>query len=128
MNFSQLIYIFIIAAGSVLGANLRFIMLSKFSSINLSKSKRLLFINLVASLILGISLSSSNAINSQIHREIFILFLIGFSGSLSTFSSFINDLFNLSIKKKYKDAAIIILLSLFLGLISISFGLFLGNF
>ena len=128
MNFSQLIYIFIIAAGSVLGANLRFIMLSKFSSINLNKSKRLLFINLVASLILGISLSSSNAINSQIHREIFILFLIGFSGSLSTFSSFINDLFNLSIKKKYKDAAIIILLSLFLGLISISFGLFLGNF
>ena len=128
MNFSQLIYFFIIAAGSVLGANLRFIMLSKFSSINLNKSKRLLFINLVASLILGISLSSSNAINSQIHREIFILFLIGFSGSLSTFSSFINDLFNLSIKKKYKDAAIIILLSLFLGLISISFGLFLGNF
>ena len=128
MNFSQLIYIFIIAAGSVLGANLRFIMLSKFSSINLNKSKRLLFINLVASLILGISLSSSNAINSQIHREIFILFLIGFSGSLSTFSSFINDLFNLSIKKKYKDAAIIILLSLFLGLISISFGLFLGSF
>ena len=128
MNFSQLIYIFIIAAGSVLGANLRFIMLSKFSSINLNKSKRLLFINLVASLILGISLSSSNAINSQIHREIFILFLIGFSGSLSTFSSFINDLFNLSIKKKYKDAAIIILLSLFLGLISISFGLFLGDF
>ena len=128
MNFSQLIYLFIIAAGSVLGANLRFIMLSKFSSINLNKSKRLLFINLVASLILGISLSSSNAINSQIHREIFILFLIGFSGSLSTFSSFINDLFNLSIKKKYKDAAIIILLSLFLGLISISFGLFLGNF
>ena len=128
MNFSQLIYFFIIAAGSVLGANLRFIMLSKFSSINLNKSKRLLFINLLASLILGISLSSSNAINSQIHREIFILFLIGFSGSLSTFSSFINDLFNLSIKKKYKDAAIIILLSLFLGLISISFGLFLGNF
>ena len=128
MNFSQLIYIFIIAAGSVLGANLRFIMLSKFSSINLSKSKRLLLINLVASLILGISLSSSNAINSQIHREIFILFLIGFSGSLSTFSSFINDLFNLSIKRKYKDAAIIILLSLFLGLISVSFGLFLGNF
>ena len=128
MNFSQLIYIFIIAAGSVLGANLRFIMLSKFSSINLNKSKRLLFINLVASFILGISLSSSNAINSQIHRETFILFLIGFSGSLSTFSSFINDLFNLSIKKKYKDAAIIILLSLFLGLISISFGLFLGNF
>ena len=128
MNFSQLIYIFIIAAGSVLGANLRFIMLSKFSSINLNKSKRLLFINLVASLILGISLSSSNAINSQIHREIFILFLIGFSGSLSTFSSFINDLFNLSIKRKYKDAAIIILLSLFLGLISISFGLFLGSF
>ena len=128
MNFSQLIYLFIIAVGSVLGANLRFIMLSKFSSINLNKSKRLLFINLVASLILGISLSSSNAINSQIHREIFILFLIGFSGSLSTFSSFINDLFNLSIKKKYKDAAIIILLSLFLGLISISFGLFLGSF
>ena len=128
MNFSQLNYLFIIAAGSLLGANLRFIMLNKFSSINLNKSKRLLFINLLASLILGISLSFNNAINSQIYRETFILFFIGFSGSLSTFSSFINDLFNLSIKKKYKDAAIIIILSLFLGLISVSFGLFLGNF
>ena len=95
MNFSQLIYLFIIAAGPVLGANLRFIMLNKFSSINLNKSKRLLFINLVASLILGISLSSNNAINSQIHRETFILFLIGFSGSLSTFSSFILSLIHI---------------------------------
>ena len=128
MNFSQLIYIFIIAAGSVLGSNLRFIMLSKFSSINLNKSKRLLFINLVASLILGISLSSNNAINSQIHRETFILFLIGFSGSLSTFSSFINHLFKLSIRRKYKDISIIIFSSVFLGLLAISLGLLVFNF
>ena len=127
MNISPLIHFSTISAGSLLGANLRYILLSRFCSIKLSKSRRLLLVNLIASAILGTSLSFNNS-DLKIYRELIILFLIGFAGSLSTFSSFINDLFILSIKRKYKDISIIIFLSVFLGLLSISFGLLVANF
>ena len=128
MNISPLIDLSTISTGSLLGANLRYIWITRFSSIKLNKSKRLLLVNFIASLILGISLSLNNNGDLKIYRELIILFLIGFAGSLSTFSSFINDLFKLSIKRKYKDILIIIFLSVFLGLLSISLGLLVVNF
>ena len=128
MNISPLIDFSALSTGSLLGANLRYILITRLCLIKLSKSKRLLLVNLIASVILGISLSLNNNTDLNIYRELIILFLIGFSGSLSTFSSFINDLLILSIKKKYKDISIIIFLSVFLGLLSISLGLLVVNF
>ena len=128
MNISPLIDFSAISTGSLLGANLRYCLITKFCSIKLSKSRRLLLVNLIASVILGASLSLNNKSDIKIYRELVILFLFGFAGSLSTFSSFINDLFKLSIKRKYKDISIIIFLSLFLGLLSISLGLLVVNF
>ena len=128
MNISPLIHFSVISTGSLLGANLRYFLITKFCSIKLSKSRRLLLVNLIASVILGASLSLNNNSDLKIYRELVILFLFGFAGSLSTFSSFINDLFKLSIKEKYKDISIIIFLSIFLGLLSISFGLLVVNF
>lgn len=128
MNISPIIYFSTISVGSLLGANLRHIFITKFGSIKLNISRRLLLINLFASLILGVSLSLNNDNDLKIHTELINLFLIGFAGSFSTFSSFINDLFNLSIKSKYKDIILIIFLSIFLGLISISLGLLVGSF
>ena len=127
MNISPLIRFSAISTGSLLGANLRYIFMTRFCSIKLNKSRRLLFVNLIASVILGASLSMNNS-DLKIYRELVILFLFGFAGSLSTFSSFINDLFKLSIKRKYKDISIIIFLSVFLGLLSISLGLLVVNF
>jgi len=127
MNISPLIHFSIISIGSLLGANLRYILITRFCSIKLRKSRRILLVNLIASLILGASLSLNNS-DLKIYRELVILFLIGFAGSLSTFSSFINDLFKLSIKRKYKDISIIIFLSVFFGLLSISLGLLIMNF
>ena len=127
MSDSQFIYFSIISIGSILGANLRYLILTRLGSIKLNQRKRLLLINSTASIILGISLSLNNY-NNILFREFIILFLIGFAGSLSTFSTFINDLFKLSIKRKYKDIAIIIFSFVFLGLISISIGLLVGNF
>ena len=127
MSDSQFIYLSIISIGSILGANLRYLILTRLGSIKLNQRKRLLLINSTASIILGISLSLNNY-NNILFREFIILFLIGFAGSLSTFSTFINDLFKLSIKRKYKDIAIIIFSCVFLGLISISIGLLVGNF
>jgi len=127
MSDSQFIYFSIISIGSILGANLRYLILTRLGSIKLNQRKRLLLINSTASIILGISLSLNNY-NNILFREFIILFLIGFAGSLSTFSTFINDLFKLSIKRKYKDMTIIIFLSIFLGLLSILLGLLFGNF
>ncbi len=128
MNISPLIHFSTISVGSLLGANLRYILINRFCSIKLSQSIRLLLVNLISSVILGVSLSLNNNSYLKIDRELIILFLIGFSGSLSTFSSFINDLFKLSIKRKYKNISIIIFLSIFLGLLSISLGLLVMNF
>ena len=127
MSDFQFIYFSIISIGSILGANLRYLILTRLGSIKLNQRKRLLLINSTASIILGISLSLNNY-NNILFREFIILFLIGFAGSLSTFSTFINDLFKLSIKRKYKDIAIIIFSCVFLGLISILIGLLVGNF
>ncbi len=128
MNIFPLIHFSAISTGSLLGANLRYILMTRFCSIKLSKSKRLLLVNLIASVILGASLSLNNNSNLKIYRELVILFIFGFAGSLSTFSSLINDLFKLSIKRKYKDISIIIFSSIFLGLLAISLGLLIVNF
>jgi len=128
MNISQLINLSIISVGSLFGANLRYIFLTKFHSIRLNKRSRLVLINSIASIILGLALSLNDESNSRMYGELIILFLIGFSASLSTFSSFINDLFKLSIKKRYKDVLIIIFLSISLGLLCILLGLLLGSF
>ena len=128
MNISLLIDFFTISTGSLLGANLRYILITRFCSIKLSKSGRLLLVNLIASVILGAALSLNNKSDIKIYRELVVLFLFGFAGSLSTFSSFIYDLFKLSINRKYKDISIIIFLSVFLGLLSISLGLLVVNF
>ena len=128
MNIPPLIHFSAISAGSLLGANLRYFLINKFCSINLSKSRRLLLVNLIASVILGASLSLNNNSELKFYREFVILFLYGVAGSLSTFSSFINDLFKLSIKRKYKDISIIIFSSVFLGLLAISLGLLVVNF
>ena len=127
MNEAQFIYFSIISIGSILGANLRHLILTRLGSKKLNNRRRLLLINSIASMILGISISLNNY-NNILYREFIILFLIGFAGSLSTFSTFIHDLFKLSIKRKYKDITIIIFSSVFLGLISILIGLFVGNF
>tara|TARA_Y100000589_G_scaffold165907_1_gene157891 strand:- start:191 stop:574 length:384 start_codon:yes stop_codon:yes gene_type:complete len=127
MNEPQFIYFSIISIGSIVGANLRYLILTRYGSIKLNNRSRLLLINSIASIILGISLSLENY-NNILYREFIILFLIGFAGSLSTFSTFMHDLFKLSIKRKYKDITIIIFSSVFLGLISILIGLFVGNF
>ena len=127
MNISPLIYFSIISIGSLLGANIRYLLITRFCLIKLRKSRRILLVNLIASVILGASLSLNNDSDLKIYREFVILFLFGFAGSLSTFSSFINDLFKLSIKRKYKDILIIIFLSVFLGLLAISLGLLVFN-
>ena len=112
----------LISFGAALGANLRFLMIKKISLFGENKSLRVLLVNLVASFVIGLFMPIVQNNNLSFHQNLIFLFLIGFIGSLSTFSTFINDLYKLTIKKKFKYSITLIFLSISLGLIFIYLG------
>jgi len=127
MKFPQLINILVISFGSLIGANMRYFMLMKFEYIKLNKVNRILLINIISCFILGLNWPLFVHENNDFVQELLILFLFGFIGSLSTFSTFIYDLFELFSKRKIQVGIIVTFLSIFLGLILMSFGFYLGN-
>ena len=56
-----------------------------------------------------------------------LFFSIGFLGSLSTFSTFISDLFELCIQFKFDKALKSFFISITLGIVAFAFGWLLGN-
>ena len=128
MKFPQLFNILVISFGSLIGANMRYVMLMKFEYIKLNKVNRILIINIISCFILGLNWPLFVHENNHFVQELLILFLFGFIGSLSTFSTFIYDLFELFSKRKIQVGIIITFLSIFLGLILMSFGFYLGTF
>tara|TARA_Y100000589_G_scaffold315553_1_gene339236 strand:+ start:1258 stop:1644 length:387 start_codon:yes stop_codon:yes gene_type:complete len=128
MKVPQLINILVISFGSLIGANMRYVMLMKFEYIKLNKVNRILIINIISCFILGLNWPLFVHENNHFVQELLILFLFGFIGSLSTFSTFIYDLFELFSKRKIQVGIIITFLSIFLGLILMSFGFYLGTF
>ena len=127
MKFPQLFNILVISFGSLIGANMRYVMLMKFEYIKLNKVNRILIINIISCFILGLNWPLFVHENNHFVQELLILFLFGFIGSLSTFSTFIYDLFELFSKRKIQVGIIVTFLSIFLGLILMSFGFYLGN-
>ena len=128
MKFPQLFNILVISFGSLIGANMRYVMLMKFEYIKLNKVNRILLINIISCFILGLNWPLFVHENNDFVQELLILFLFGFIGSLSTFSTFIYDLFELFSKRKIQVGIIVTFLSIFLGLILMSFGFYLGTF
>tara|TARA_Y100001978_G_scaffold33801_1_gene29580 strand:+ start:665 stop:1051 length:387 start_codon:yes stop_codon:yes gene_type:complete len=128
MKVPQLINILVISFGSLIGANMRYVMLMKFEYIKLNKVNRILIINIISCFILGLNWPLFVHENNHFVQELLILFLFGFIGSLSTFSTFIYDLFELFSKRKIQVGIIVTFLSIFLGLILMSFGFYLGTF
>jgi len=120
--------IFLVSFGAALGANTRFLIYKKFEKLNISKYYNILLINTFASFLLGlmISILSKNS-HYDFSYKIILFFSIGFLGSLSTFSSFIYDLFDSFLKLKFFSALKLFFLSLSLGIISLAFGVLIGN-
>lgn len=127
MIIDQFTNITIISLGSVLGANIRLFLIKKFQPIQITKSKRILIVNLIASLILGFYSHLFIEYNLQNNNQMLILFLIGFIGSLSTFSSFIYCIFKLSLKRQFKNVIKLIISSIFFCVIFFFIGTILGN-
>ena len=120
--------VLLITFGAVLGANTRFIIYQKLEKINLSNNHIILVINTFSSFLLGLFLSFSSKIDSftySYQSELF--FSIGLLGSLSTFSTFIYDLYNLFIKLEFYRALRLFTISLTLGILSFAAGFLIRN-
>ena len=87
----------IILVGSTFGLILRIFIQNNFKKKLVFDIQNTSIVNFIASFFLGI-LVAFNFIN----KDILLLFYSGFLGSLSTFSSFIYQLFNLYMKGKFQ--------------------------
>ena len=120
--------IFFISLGAILGANTRFKIHCELEKLNIRKDFLILVINTFASFFLGLFLSIIEQLGSISYSyQLIAFFSIGFLGSLSTFSSFVCDLFDLCLQLKFARALKLFLISLSFGIIAFTFGLLLGN-
>ena len=117
-----------ISFGALLGANTRFYIYTKLHKYNLSNELIILIINIFSSFCLGLCMSIMPHISSfKFSYQLGLFFSVGFLGSLSTFSTFINDLFNLFSKSEFFQAFKLFFLSMTIGIISLALGFLLGN-
>ena len=85
-----------ILAGSTLGLILRIFIKYVFGKEKIFISNTILIVNVLASLFLGIFVSLNIT-----NKNLILFFYVGFLGCLSTFSSFIYQLFQLIHERKY---------------------------
>ena len=120
--------ILFVSIGAILGANSRFRIHNKLAKLNLNKYFFNLIINTFASFCLGLFLSLVEQFGAfTYYYQLVLFFSIGFSGSLSTFSSFVYDLFYLCLQLKFFRALKLFFISVSVGIIAFAFGFFLGN-
>ena len=120
--------ILLVSFGSFLGANLRFLIYNKFKQLNLSSDFSILIINTFSSFLLGFFVSILPTISAyNFSNQLVLFFSIGFLGSLSTFSTFVYDLFEFSLQLKFYRALKLFLISLPLGILALVIGVFWAN-
>ena len=118
--------IFFVSLGSILGANIRYKFHNKLEKLRLRKGYLVLTINTFASFLLGLFLSIIDKFNPFIYSyQLVLFFSIGFLGSLSTFSSFVYELFDLCMQFNFLRALNLFMISVSFGIISFAFGCFL---
>ena len=121
MDIIQLLKIFLIALGAIIGANIRYFFLRKLEILKYSEY-RLLTINLISSFILGLLFPFFIKTNLKIEEELIFLFLFSFIGSLSSFSTFISDFYMLILNNNFKRSTLLIFFSIVLGILFFNFG------
>ena len=124
-NFQDIL---LVSIGAVFGANSRFIIYQKLKEININENFIILLINISSSFLLGLFISVfSKLVFFNFSSQIVLFFLIGFLGSLSTFSTFVYDLFDSFLKHKFFLALKLFALSFSLGTFALVFGSMLAN-
>ena len=115
--------VLLITSGAILGANIRFFIYKRLEKINLSKNFIILLINAFSSFLLGLFLSIFSHTNTlDYSHQLGLFFSIGLLGSLSTFSTFIYDLFELILQLKFYRAFKLFSISLISGILFFAFG------
>lgn len=122
------INIILISFGGILGTNIRYIFITRFKSKLINQKVKVLFLNLISSFILGLSYNSLLNFNLSSDSKFLYSFLFSFIGSLSTFSTFVYDMYKLALNKKYKNLIILVLTSIILGLFFFCAGYFYLNY
>ena len=122
------INIILISFGGILGTNIRYIFITRFKSKLINQKVKVLFLNLISSFILGLSYNSLLNFNLSSDSKFLYSFLFSFIGSLSTFSTFVYDMYKLVLNKKYKNLIILVLTSIILGLLFFCTGFFYLNY
>ena len=121
MDIIQLLKIFLIALGAIIGANIRYFFLRKLEILKYSEY-RLLTINLFSSFILGLLFPFFIKTNLKIEEELIFLSFFSFIGSLSSFSTFISDFYMLILNNNLKRSTLLIIFSIVLGILFFNFG------
>tara|TARA_Y100001968_G_scaffold51674_1_gene42611 strand:- start:642 stop:1031 length:390 start_codon:yes stop_codon:yes gene_type:complete len=120
--------ILLVSIGAVFGVNSRFIIHQRFKQIDIKSDLITLLINTSSSFFLGLFISILTRIRSlNFSSQLALFFLIGFLGSLSTFSTFVYDLLDLFLKSHFLRALKLFIFSFSLGIIALALGLLLGN-
>ena len=109
-----------ILAGSTFGLILRLFIKYNFKINQGTYYNNTLIVNVLSSLFLGICVALSPTNNNLL-----LLFSVGFLGCLSTFSSFIYQLFNLIQKRKYLNLIFYYIEVLVLSFLFFSLGYFI---
>jgi len=118
----------LVSLGAILGANSRYKILKKLQNLSLNKDYFILIINTFSCFCLGLFFSFIEQFGSFIYSyQLVLFFSIGFLGSLSSFSSFVYDLFDLCLQFKFSRAFNLFIISSFFGIIAFAFGLLLVN-
>ena len=120
--------ILLIAFGAIVGANTRFFIYKKLEKINLRGDFIIFLINTFSSFSLGLLLSIFYQMSSISYSyQLGLFFSIGLLGSLSTFSTFIYDLYYFSIQSKFYSAFKLFCISTIFGVLFFSVGFLLGS-
>ena len=127
-NLDTFQHIILVSIGAVFGVNARFIIYQKLKQININRYFIILAINTFSCFLLGLFISILPKIKSlTFSSQLAFFVLIGFLGSLSTFSTFVYDLFDLCLKSKFCKALKLFSFSFSLGIFALALGSSLGN-
>ena len=127
-NLDTFQHIILVSIGAVFGVNARFIIYQKLKQININGYFIILAINTFSCFLLGLFISILPKIKSlTFSSQLAFFVLIGFLGSLSTFSTFVYDLFDLCLKSKFCKALKLFSFSFSLGIFALALGSSLSN-
>ncbi|MFW6730363.1 MAG: FluC/FEX family fluoride channel [Synechococcus sp.] len=116
----------LVAAGAVPGAWLRFRLVNGLAPRLPRRHWGTVAVNLTACLALGLLLASEPAASGQ-GRPLLLLLATGFLGSYSTLSTFCAEVWSELVEGRQRGAAWLALASVAGGLLALSLGLWLGN-